>query len=62
MMLMVCLRREKTEILMRGGREKEKKWEVCVQILDIKFADVGCFFFLVDNCVFENASLDCFLF
>jgi hypothetical protein len=35
---------------------------VFVQILDIKFADVGCFFFLVDNCVLENASLDCFLF
>lgn len=30
MMLMVCLWREKTEILMRGGRENEKKWEVCV--------------------------------
>jgi hypothetical protein len=35
---------------------------VFVQSLDIKFADVGCFFFLVDNCVLENASLDCFSF
>jgi hypothetical protein len=35
---------------------------VFVQILDIKFADVGCFSFLVDNCVLENASLDCFSF